>query len=186
TGDPFINNQVPYFYNATTTTTTATQPATAAVYSLNNGLSTLAWSGGTEFLVGAATSPPIPAPGALPSTTTTNALPAMPTTENDASQYFPFVSTSSPATSTAYLGSNSNWITGASAVGTDDRQHPFWRSELLQKAMNLTTVRTHQYAVWITIGFFEVKRQGDIAMVASNFPWLAYDLMGPEVGAVSG
>ena len=32
--------------------------------------------------------------------------------------------------------------------------------------MNLTTVRTHQYAVWITIGFFEIKRQGDIGMLA--------------------
>ena len=27
---------------------------------------------------------------------------------------------------------------------------------MLQKVMNLTTVRTHQYAVWMTVGFFEV------------------------------
>ena len=34
--------------------------------------------------------------------------------------------------------------------------------------MNLTTVRTHQYAVWITIGFFEVTRQGDLLMVGGR------------------
>ena len=79
-----------------------------------------------------------------------------------------------------YLGSN------ASASVVDDRQHPYWRTELIQKAMNLTTVRTHQYAVWITIGFFEVKRQGDIAMLAQGAPQLAFDIMGPEVGALNG
>jgi len=52
--------------------------------------------------------------------------------------------------------------------------------------MNLTTVRTHQYAVWITIGFFQVKRQGDMSMITSALPWLAYDLLGPEKGALDG
>ena len=52
--------------------------------------------------------------------------------------------------------------------------------------MNLTTVRTHQYAVWITIGFFEVKKQGDIGMLVQGSPQLAFDIMGPEVGALSG
>jgi hypothetical protein len=52
--------------------------------------------------------------------------------------------------------------------------------------MNLTTVRTHQYAVWITVGFFEVKRQGDIVMLAQGLPQLAFDVMGPEVGALNG
>ena len=32
--------------------------------------------------------------------------------------------------------------------------------------MNLTTPRTHQYAVWMTIGFFEVIRQGDLGTLA--------------------
>ena len=36
--------------------------------------------------------------------------------------------------------------------------------------MNLTTVRTHQYAVWITIGFFEIKKQGDIGMLGQGLP----------------
>jgi hypothetical protein len=81
-----------------------------------------------------------------------------------------------------YLGSNST----AGLGNTDDRQHPFWRSEMMQKAMNLTTVRTHQFAVWITIGFFEIKRQGDISMLAFSNPLSAFDIMGPEIGALSG
>ncbi len=57
---------------------------------------------------------------------------------------------------------------------------------MLQKAMNLTTVRTHQYAVWITIGFFEVKRQGDIGMLGQGAPQLAFEIMGSEIGALNG
>ncbi len=64
----------------------------------------------------------------------------------------------------------------------DAREHPFWRIEMLQRVMNLTTVRTHQYAVWITVGFFEVKRRGDVAMIASGNPQLAFDVLGPEIG----
>ena len=46
------------------------------------------------------------------------------------------------------------------------REHPYWRSEQMQRLMNLTTPRTHQFAVWLTIGFFEVTRQGDLGMLA--------------------
>jgi hypothetical protein len=80
-----------------------------------------------------------------------------------------------------YLGSNN-----AGAVNFDYRQHPYWRSEAMQKVMNQTTVRTHQYAVWITIGFFRLKRQGDIGMASVGIPTLAYDIMGPEKGALDG
>ena len=52
--------------------------------------------------------------------------------------------------------------------------------------MNLTTVRTHQYAVWITIGFFEVTRQGDLLMLQQGNPVLAFDMLGPEIGASTG
>jgi hypothetical protein len=89
---------------------------------------------------------------------------------------------------TPYLGAN----TGAGGPPTpiDYRQSPYFRTQLMQKAMNLTTVRTHQYAVWITIGFFEVKRQGDLGMLfaAAGTPLSAgaYDIMGPEVGASTG
>ena len=33
---------------------------------------------------------------------------------------------------------------------------------MMQRIMNQTTVRTHQYAVWITVGFFEIIKQGDL------------------------
>jgi hypothetical protein len=68
----------------------------------------------------------------------------------------------------------------------DAREHPSWRIEMLQRVMNLTTVRTHQYAVWITVGLFEVKRRGDVAMIASGDPRLAFDILGPEIGLVAG
>ena len=70
-------------------------------------------------------------------------------------------------------------------TNTDNRQHPYWRSEQIQRIMNLTTPRTHQYAVWMTIGFFEVKRQGDLGMYVYN-PLLAFDILGPEIGAANG
>ncbi|MHC5536736.1 hypothetical protein ACYOEI_00500 [Singulisphaera rosea] len=75
-----------------------------------------------------------------------------------------------------YLGCNS---TG------DNSQHPYFRNDWLQKVTNLTTVRTHQYAVWITVGFFEVLQQGD-PMVGNLQPHLAFDKLGPELGILSG
>ena len=83
-----------------------------------------------------------------------------------------------------YLGANSN--TGTTPPTYDMKQHPYFRTEMLQKAMNLTTVRTHQYAVWITVGFFEVTRQGTFSWPASATPWLAFDTFGPEIGASTG
>ena len=56
-----------------------------------------------------------------------------------------------PSDRSVYLGS---------AATADRRQSPYFRSEWLQSVMNLTTVRSHQFAVWMTIGFFEVKRHG--------------------------
>jgi len=101
-----------------------------------------------------------------------------------------------PTIQSPYLGVNS--VAGKTATPPanatppqiDMKQHPYFRSELLQKAMNLTTVRTHQYAVWITIGFFEVKRQGDLQMVnagvGTSAATLAFDILGPEIGSSSG
>ena len=94
-----------------------------------------------------------------------------------------------------YFGANSVAAVAASPgpppvaavpAQVDTKQHPYFRTEMLQKAMNLTTVRTHQYAVWITIGFFEVTRQGDLLMAGSASPWLAFDILGPEIGASTG
>ena len=57
---------------------------------------------------------------------------------------------------------------------------------MLQRVMNLTTVRTHHYAVWITVGFFAIKRQGNISMLAQGSPQLAFDVMGPELSTLNG
>ena len=87
-------------------------------------------------------------------------------------------------------GSASSTFTPGATSVIDTKQHPYFRTEMLQKAMNLTTVRTHQYAVWITIGFFEVKRQGDPLMANANpgtsLATLGFDILGPEIGASTG
>jgi large repetitive protein len=101
---------------------------------------------------------------------TTNAFLANPT----ANLALPIIT--APTAIDYYLGVASN---------NDRRDHPFFRTEWLQKIMNLTTVRTHQFAVWITVGFFEVTRQGTPLMATIN-PSLAYDQLGLELGVLSG
>lgn len=59
---------------------------------------------------------------------------------------------------------------------SDRREHPFFRTKMLEKLMNLTTVRTHQFAVYVTVGFFEVKSEG-------NANTLQPDILGPEIDA---
>ena len=169
-GDPWINNQIPNLPYQTVATPS---------YALNNGFSGLIspditpGQAGIEYgTSGGAPLAPFPATGVLPmvwwlNSSLTNILP---TTQTNL--------TSLPKNT--YLGS------GGGGTNTDDRQHPYWRSELMQKAMNLTTVRTHQYAVWITIGFFEVLKQGDLGMLVSTTPQLAFDTIGVEVGSVTG
>jgi len=80
-----------------------------------------------------------------------------------------------------YLGANI--APGVAALSpqnpTDSRQHPYYRTEMLQKVMNLTTVRTHQFAVWITVGFFEVLKTGSPAL---GVP----DTLGGELGLFAG
>jgi hypothetical protein len=70
----------------------------------------------------------------------------------------------------------------------DRREHPAFRTEWLQKVMNLTTVRTHQYACWITVGFFEVRQPGDPQHIDATTGVLAPlpDILGAEVGALEG
>ncbi|WP_165071677.1 hypothetical protein [Paludisphaera rhizosphaerae] len=72
---------------------------------------------------------------------------------------------------------------GGSPTNPSLTQHPYFRGELMQRVLNLSTPRTHQFAVWITVGFFEVIREGDITMVGSQYPTAAFDIMGPEIGA---
>jgi hypothetical protein len=69
----------------------------------------------------------------------------------------------------------------------DRRQHPYWRTEWLQKVMNLTTVRTHQYAVWVTVGYFEVLQTGNAQLASDPARFTeAVDELGPEIGAAQG
>ena len=84
---------------------------------------------------------------------------------------------------TIYLG-GANGNNPTSPV-PDQRDHPYFRTEWLQKVANLTTPRTHQFAVWITVGFFEVTFQGNPALAGSN-PAKAYDLFGLELGKLEG
>ena len=184
-GDPWINNTVPY-------PAIMTMPTTGT-YALNNGFPSIVWpwmagttpnntAVGAEYGVGGTTTnPPNPATGVLP--------PVSWYQQNNQGTLVSVLPTTATSltlgSTTPYLGSVSG-VGSATPTATDDRQHPYWRTEQLQSAMNLTTVRTHQYAVWITIGFFEVKRQGDIGMLAQATPQLAYDTLGPEIGALSG
>ncbi len=70
---------------------------------------------------------------------------------------------------------------------SDLRQHPAYRIELLSKLMNLTTVRTHQYSVWVTVGLFEVVQEGNAEKAAQlGNPDLAFDRLGPELGKDQG
>jgi hypothetical protein len=79
----------------------------------------------------------------------------------------------------AFLGSSS------SPAGTDRRRHPYWQSEILQKVISNSTVRTHQFAVWVTVGLFEVVQEGDASKVLID-PNLAMDQLGKELGKDAG
>jgi hypothetical protein len=162
-GDPYIDNLKP----TSASVATGALPLFGA-YSINDGFVNLFWvpSGVSP------SSPPAPVSPPSPVSTTPN----------------------------PYLGSNSvsaNSVAPPTPPATtpastpplyDTKQHPYFRTEMLQKVMNLTTVRTHQFAVWITVGFFEVKRQGDLLMLQQTNanPVLAFDLLGPELGAATG
>ena len=87
------------------------------------------------------------------------------------------LTTTNAALINQYLGANLTSIPAPAT--TDNRQAPYFRTEMLQKVMNLTTVRTHQFAVWITVGFFEVLKTGSPAL---GIP----DILGGELGLYAG
>jgi hypothetical protein len=141
---------------------------------------------------------PTPAPGALPpiilvsGATTyygvlTNSVANLYWPGSTAASLYTVAGGATPA-ATVKTPSGTSHYYGAAASGSriDNTQHPYWRTEHLQRIINQTTVRTHQYAVWITIGFFEVTKQGDLGMLASSTPQLAFDVLGSEVGSVTG
>jgi len=89
-----------------------------------------------------------------------------------------------PQSSVPLSGPQANNFLGAGATGSavvtnDLRQHPVYRTEWIQKLSNLTTVRTHQFATWITVGFFEVVRTGTPEL---GIP----DVLGQELGSSAG
>jgi large repetitive protein len=178
---------------------------------LVNGASN-ASSGGDPYLnntkpVGApATNVPFTPAGALPAVLYTNSVGGVSfyaaLTRNNVDLYWPGGSAASTYDGTAgdpavpvplpggvsnpKLGANGSTASAGNPGGNADmREHPYWRSEQMQRLMNLTTPRTHQFAVWLTVGFFEVKRQGDLGMVAYD-PRYAFDILGPEIGAANG
>ncbi|QDV35898.1 hypothetical protein [Tautonia plasticadhaerens] len=121
------------------------------------------------------TARPLPSIGMSGGATPTTLFPPQTTTTSEGP----------PAVGVSYLG-GTFVPTPPSASGPDPigpfldmRRHPYYRTELIQKMTNLTTPRTHQFAVWVTVGFFEVVRPGDRAQ-------LVPDELGPELGSASG
>jgi large repetitive protein len=167
TGDPSLNFLVPLHPAATVPVPI---PAAGALPPINYTFGTA----GTQYGVLTGSVADLYWPGANAARLFTGATPAV-------SNPVPL-----PGGASHFLGSSAAAAGAGGPARADARQHPYWRTEHLQRIMNQTTVRTHQYAVWITVGFFEVTKQGDIAMLSSNNPQLAFDIMGSEVGAVTG
>lgn len=46
--------------------------------------------------------------------------------------------------------------------GTSEENHPFFRLKDAYRLGNLTTTRSNVFAVWVTMGFFEVDGNGNI------------------------
>jgi hypothetical protein len=197
-GDPYINNQVPFGwtplvpFNAPGALQPFIPPTTYAAagstYSavVNNSAVNLYWPTSTLAPVAPLTQPVQPGVAAATllvtaaGATTTVAVPLLPGVQT--------ITTNGTVVPTSpVLGGNESSIPGGTPPTSvpDFRQHPYWRTEQLQKMINLTTPRTHQFAVWITIGMFEVKQEGDPMMINFN-PRLAFDTMGPEIGAANG
>jgi hypothetical protein len=62
----------------------------------------------------------------------------------------------------------------------DSDRNPFFRYQGFQKMANLLTTQSNVYAVWITVGFFEVERTTIDAGNPDGYT------LGPEIGADSG
>jgi hypothetical protein len=59
-------------------------------------------------------------------------------------------------------------------------ENPYFRYQLLQKMGNTVTTRSHVYAIWVTVGYFEAERVAPSAQHPEGFRY------GREVGADTG
>jgi hypothetical protein len=138
------------------------------------------------------TNPPANYPGVVPYVPThvANKVPYIPAVDAATQNNFPYqnppssIDTATPYASlvqnTTGLLSREPFLGGLGTTpGDDHRRHPYFRTEMLQKIMNLTTVRTHQYAVWVTVGFFEVTQPGNALLAIP-------DQLGSELDALNG
>src|SRR5207244_11683379 len=75
------------------------------------------------------------------------------------------------------------------AMSHDINRNPYFRYQPLQKIGNVLTTRSNCFAVWVTIGYFEVEdyrpnAQNPVVVIDAAHPdGLA---LGPELGADSG
>lgn len=76
------------------------------------------------------------------------------------------------------------WEPPASFVN-DPLRNPYFRYQGLQRLGNLTTTRSNVYAVWLTVGYFEVEPRPDRTH-ADGTPWLPqeYDAVYPDGYAI--
>ncbi len=72
----------------------------------------------------------------------------------------------SPGQTTPLFGVDPSIVAGGETTNPD--RNPFFRYQGLQRLGNLVTTRSNVYAVWITVGFFEVQ------------PWGAIDAVHPD------
>jgi hypothetical protein len=74
--------------------------------------------------------------------------------------------------------------TFAPAPANDPDRNPYFRYQLLSRLGNLVTTRSNVYAVWITVGYFEVTPNGGSGTIDAAHPD-GYQL-GAELGADTG
>ncbi len=176
-GDSNINNQVTIPYVAATLPNNNFGLVLPSGLSYPQPLAILNSNSGVTSAYPDLTAPPASPLSANP--------PTKPLQNYAGGQFVTYTPAVPPPPATPTTPASYNWPTGAGVTQIDQTDHPYFRTEWLQKVTNLTTVRTHQYAVWITVGFFEVTQQGDVLLAKAAYA-SAYDTFGLELGALDG
>ncbi len=60
-------------------------------------------------------------------------------------------------------------LSNAATTCVSPQQSAFFQLPLMQRLSNLTTTRSNDYAVWITVGFFEYKGSGNNAYIGREY-----------------